>query len=72
MLTELQRFLGMVHCLGKFTPNLGEVTAPLRALVKKDIVFNFQKPQLDVAEKLKTLIMSSPILKVFHPKLPKR
>ena len=39
-LTELQRFFGMVNYLGKFIPNLAEVTAPLRALLKKDVVFN--------------------------------
>ena len=27
-LTEFQRFLGMVNYLGKFIPNLAEVTAP--------------------------------------------
>ena len=30
-LTELQRFLGMVNYLGKFIPNLVEVTAQLRS-----------------------------------------
>ena len=39
-LTELQRFFGMVNYLGKFIPNLAEVTAPLRVLLKKDVVFN--------------------------------
>ena len=62
-LAELQRFLGMVNYLGKFIPNLAEVTSPLRALLKKDVAFNLQKPQLDAIEKLKTLIASAPILK---------
>ena len=71
-LTELQRFLGMVNYLGKFIPNLAEVTAPLRALLKKDVAFNLQKPQLDAIEKLKTLITSAPILKIFDPNLTPR
>ena len=53
-LTELERFLGMVNYLGKFIPNLAEVTAPFQVLLKKDIVFNLQKSQLDAIEKLKT------------------
>ena len=71
-LTELQRFLGMVNYLGKFIPNLAEVTSPLRALLKKDVAFNLQKPQLDAIEKLKILITSAPILKIFDPNLPTR
>ena len=71
-LTELQRFLGMINHLGKFIPNLAEVTAPLQTLSKKDVVFNLQKPQLDAIEKLKILITSAPILKIFDPNLPTR
>ena len=71
-LTELQRFLGMVNYLSKFIPNLAEVTAPLRVLLKKDVVFKLQKSQLDVIEKLKTLITSAPILKSFDSNLPTR
>ena len=42
-LTDLQRFSGMVNYLGKFIPNLAEVSAPFRALLKKDVVFDLQK-----------------------------
>ena len=38
-LAELQRFLGMVNYLGKFIPNLAEVTGPLRALLKKPLIY---------------------------------
>ena len=62
----------MVNYLGKFIPNLAEVTAPLRALLNKDIVFNLQKSQLDAIEKIKTLITSPPILKIFDPNLSTR
>ena len=62
----------MANYLGKFIPNLGEVTAPLRALLKKGVVFNLQKSQLDAIEKLKTSITSTSILKTFDPNLPTR
>ena len=32
---ELRRFLGMANQLGKFTPNLAEMTQPLRELLSK-------------------------------------
>ena len=45
---ELQRFLGMVIYQGKFIPNLAEHTTPLRNLLKKDVMFELQKPQLKI------------------------
>ena len=39
---------------------------------KNYIIFNLQKPQLDAMEKLKTLIMSALILKLFDPNFPTR
>ena len=62
---ELQRFLGMINYLGKFIPNLAKHTTPLGNLLKKDVVFQLQKPQLDAIENLKTLVTSAPCLKIF-------
>ena len=36
---ELQSFLGMVNYLSRYTPDLATITAPLRDLTKKDIIF---------------------------------
>ena len=69
---ELQRFLGMVNSLGKFIPNLSEYTTPLRNLLKNDVVFELQKPQLDAIENLKALITSALCLKIFNSKLQTR
>ena len=70
--SELQRSLGMVNYLGKFIANLAKHTTPLRKLLKKDVVFELQKPQLDALENLKTLVTSAPCLKIFDSKLPTR
>ena len=56
---QLQIFLGMVNYLGKFFPNLAQHTTPLPNLLKKDVVFKQQKPQLDAIKYLKTLATSS-------------
>ena len=62
----------MVNYLGKFILNLPEVIIPLQAVSKEDAAFNLQNAQLNAIEKLKTLIMSAPILKIFDSNLPLR
>ena len=67
---ELQRFLGMCNYLGKFTPDLANVTAPLRCLLEKDIPWHFEVEQENAVKKLKELVTSAPVLKYFNPKDP--
>ena len=43
---KLERFLGMVNYLAKFTPNLAELTAPLRKLLKRNQNFSGISPKL--------------------------
>ena len=62
----------MVNYVGKFIPNLAKHTTPLRNLLKKDVVFKLQKPQLDAIENLKTLVISAPSLRNFNSKLSTR
>ena len=62
----------MVNYLEKFIPNLAEHTTPLRNLLKKDLVFELQKPQLDAIKNLYFLVTSTPCLKIADPKLPTR
>ena len=69
---EVQRFLSMVNYLGKFIPNLTEHITPLRNLLKKDVVFKLQRPELDAIENLKTIVTSAPCLKIFDSKLTTR
>ena len=69
---ELQRFLGMITYLGKFIPNLAEVTSPLRTLLKKEVEFKLKKPQLDAIGKLKLLVTTTPCRKIFNPNLQTR
>ena len=69
---ELQRFMGMVNYLGKFIPNLSDVTAPLRLLLQKDYEFLMQEPQVEAIDKIKNLLSSAPVLAFFDPNLPTR
>ena len=40
---QLQSYLGMVNYLTKFFPKLTSMTKPLRILLKKDIIWHWDK-----------------------------
>lgn len=63
--TELQRFLGMVTYLSKFIPNMSERTQPLRKLLEKGVVWDWQIEQTTAFGVLKTLLKSTPVLKFY-------
>ena len=71
--TELCKWTPVILCmityLGKLIPNLAEVTAPLRTLLKKEVEFKLEKPLLDAIGKLNFLVTTTPCLKVFYPNL---
>ncbi|GFO13428.1 polyprotein [Plakobranchus ocellatus] len=61
----LQRYLGMVTYVGKFVPNLSEITKPLRDLLHKDAVWQWTRAQDEAVNKINEAITNSPILKHF-------
>ena len=65
--TELRRFLGMVNQLGKFTPNLAELTKPLQDLLSKtnDLLWG---PEQDRAfSEIKSELTRAVTLAHYHP-----
>ena len=60
---KFQQFLSMITYLGKFIPNLTEVTPPLRTLLKNRVEFKLEKPQPDAIGKLELLVTTTPCLK---------
>ncbi|CAH2099183.1 unnamed protein product [Euphydryas editha] len=62
---ELLRFLGMINYVARFIPNLSEVTAPLRQLIKKDVPFLWSKEQDKTYKTLKKLLIEPPVLSYF-------
>ena len=65
---SLRRLLGMVNHVGKFAPNLAEVTKPLRDLLKKETDWTWDQPQEQAFQKVKQLLSSAPILQHYSPK----
>ena len=62
---DLGRFLEFVTNLGKFIPNLSEIDAPFRDLLKTDVVFDWQPAHEEAFNKLKDQCCSHPVLKYF-------
>ena len=67
---DIKRFPGLVTYLAKFIPNLSELDAPLRELLKIDAVFDWQPAQEEAFIKLKEQCCSQPVLKYFDVKKP--
>ena len=59
---ELQRFLGMVNQLKKFTPELASQTEPLRELLKRGSLWSWDHPQKGAFNEIKQSLTSTPIL----------
>uniref|UniRef100_A0A1Y1LD52 Reverse transcriptase domain-containing protein n=1 Tax=Photinus pyralis TaxID=7054 RepID=A0A1Y1LD52_PHOPY len=67
---EIQRFLGLVTYVGKFIKNLSDKTAPLRSLLKKDVIFTWEKVHDKSFKDLKADMGKSPCLQFFDIKKP--
>lgn len=66
----VRRFLGLVQYLAKFLPNLSQVDAPLRSLLKSDVLFTWESEQEKSFQELKRLCSTSPILAFFDVSKP--
>ena len=62
---EVENFLGMATYLGKFIPNLSEITAPLRELTQKGVVWHWEPEHAKAVDALKDMITSTPVLKLY-------
>ena len=63
--SEVRRFLGMANQLSKFTPNLAELTKPLRDLLSKKNHWCWDYPQKEAFSKVKEALTESPVLALF-------
>ena len=67
---ELQTFLGISNYLGRFTPHLATLSAPLRDLCKSDVPYDWG-PEHDAAfSALKKTISSSEVLRYYDNTKP--
>ena len=57
----------MINYVGKFIPNLAEITKPLRELLKKEIDRHWNKTHEEAVNKIKELLISRSCLAFFYP-----
>ncbi|GBG89728.1 hypothetical protein CBR_g49580 [Chara braunii] len=69
-LTELRSFLGLANNCRKFVRNFSTIAAPLRQLLKKEAIWQWDKDCTSALKKLKHALIEYPVLKVADPSLP--
>lgn len=62
---DLQTYLGVINYMRSFIPNLSELTASFRDLLKKNVIFTWTQKHTEIFEQIKTLIVNSPLLVPF-------
>ena len=68
-ISQVRGFLGLCNQLGFFVPDLSHATKPIRDLLKKDVEFQWLKPQNDAFIKAKAILTSPLIVQCFDPSL---
>ncbi|XP_046592854.1 uncharacterized protein K02A2.6-like [Neodiprion lecontei] len=61
----VERLLGMITYVAKFIPNLSDVTAPLRELIKKGVEFHWVEEHEVAFKKIKERLTSNPVLQYY-------
>ena len=61
----LQRFMGMLQYVSKFIPNLSTESAPLRQLLQKNVIWNWNETHMNCYKRLKELVSSAPVLRFY-------
>ncbi|GBG58972.1 hypothetical protein CBR_g24321 [Chara braunii] len=69
-LTELRSFMGLANYYRKFVRNFSTIVAPLRRLLKKEVIWKWDKDCTSAMKKLKQASIEFPVLKVADPSLP--
>ena len=67
---NIRQFLGKINYHHKFIPHIAQVSDPLHNLLRKNVKFVWSKECQESFEKIKTLLCSEPVLKIFDPDLP--
>ena len=62
---DLRRLLGMVNHLSQYIPNMSEITAPLRCLLKKDVQWSWHDEHRKSLERIQQVLTSNPVLQFY-------
>ena len=61
----IERLLGTINFLASYIPNMSDITAPIRELLKSDVIFDWQAEQKKALETIKMILTSNPVLKFY-------
>ncbi|CAB4030046.1 Hypothetical predicted protein [Paramuricea clavata] len=67
---DVQRLLGMVNYIAKFAPNISDVTAPLRELIKKNVAFHWLETHEKAFRDLQHLLTDPATLRYYNVAKP--
>lgn len=67
---NIRQFLGKVNFYHKFVPHSAIILDPLHNLLRKDVKFIWSTECQKSFDKIKELLCSEPVLKIFDPELP--
>ena len=67
---DVQRLLGMVNFIAKFAPNISDVTAPLRELIKKNVAFHWLETHEKAFRDLQHLLTDPATLRYYDVAKP--
>ena len=60
--TQVRQFLGLTSYYRRFVPDFSKIAAPLHCLLKKDALFQWTNECQEAFERLKSSIVTSPVL----------
>lgn len=67
---NIRQFLGKINFHHKFIPHTAIILDPLHNLLRKDVKFIWSAECQESFDKIKALLCSEPVLKIFDPDLP--
>jgi transposase InsO family protein len=67
---ELRRLMGMIAYVAKFLPRHSHVSAPLRELLRDDVVWSWTPAQDEAFQKLKEMVATAPVLAFYSQTAP--
>ena len=66
---SVRRLLGMINFLAAHIPNMSTITAPVRDLLKSDVVFQWNPEQAHALQRIKDILSTAPVLSYFDPSI---
>ena len=63
----VRHLLGMINFLAAHMPDMSTITAPVRDLLKADVIFQWGPEQAKLMERIKKILSTAPVISYFDP-----